>query len=378
VAHGVAWKVLALLAKAIFLLVVAPGLPTGEFSEYVFLSTVGLLAARFLSFGISDQLVIEVRGSRSEAGRYAPLFLGLLSAGILAAAGAAVAPGPWVAASLAIVLAAGAVLEGLLRSCTPDYYERLTNLAPILFLAACLTVQPTTAYALVGLFTAATILAQLASAAGSGVGLRSIGATGAPDLLSLVNLARRGVGKMVAELTLLANLRAVLLWPKLLSGALASDSIAFAVSIAEAVSTVPMVIVNRNYARFASAPGPSPPPLGSAAGSAVLMAVLGVAALGLPMVDRWVGFGILTRIEVAELGWAMAYLGVVTAYYDLRYHAWSQGVSSRPFTAAQLAFFIVQGGAVWLLPAPEQLAAIALTAGGGVFAWVLLTRAPRG
>jgi hypothetical protein len=377
VAHGVVWKVFALLAKAGFLVVVAPRLPEGEFSAYVFLSTIGLLGARFFSCGISDQLVIEIRGSRSEAGRYVPLFRRLFAVGVGSAVLSAVAPGPWVAASLTMVLVAGSVLEGLLRSCTPEYYERLTNLTPILFFAACLAIQPATAHGLVGLFTGAMIIAQLVSGLGSGIGFRRIDAACEPGLSSMATLARHGLGKMVAELTLLANIRAVLLWPKLLSGALASDSVAFALSIAEAASTIPMVVVNRNYAQFANAPGRMPAPIRSATASALIMAACGVAALEFPLVGQWTGLTIFARIRAADLAWAMAYLGVVTAYYDLRYHAWSLGASSRTFTSAQVVFFGFQGTAVWLLPPAIQLGAITLAAALCVLAWVLSTRAPR-
>jgi hypothetical protein len=342
------------------------------------LATIGLLGARVLAFGISDQLVIEIRGSRSEAARYVPLFHGLLAVGIVSAAASTVAPGPWVAAALTLVLLAGSVLEGLLRSCAPDHYERLTNLAPMLFLAACLGDRPTSAYRLVGLFTGATILAQMLSAAGSGVGVGRVRTVRALSVVSLVKLARRGIGKMLAELTLLANIRAVLLWPKLLAGTLASDSIAFAVTIAEAASTIPMVVVNRNYARFANTPGPSAPPVWSAAGAVLLMAAFGSIALALPALERFLDVAILMRVRVPDVAWAMAYLGVITAYYDLRYHAWSQGVPSRPFNAAQLGFFALQGAVVWVLPASAHLAAISLCAGLFLLAWVVVAQVSRG
>lgn len=361
---------MALIAKAGFLFLVAPHLPPGEFSSYVFLSTVALLAARLLSCGMSDQLVIELRGSRAEAARYTLAFRALFGVAILFFVATAFASGAWRAVALSIALVGGSMLEGLLRACAPSQYERLTNLAPMLFLGGCLAVSPVTSSGLVTLFVFSTLLSQVVTGVASKLGFIGQPESSMVGLQDLIRLARRGFGKMVAEFTLLANIRAVLIWPKIISGKLASDSLAFAITIAEAVSTLPMVVVNRNYARFAASPAPTPAPRWSPILAIVFMAVAALGTFLIPSLARLVDLAIFDRLVVLELASALLFLGAVTAYYDLRYHAWSQGAGGWVFAGAQALFLCLQGLLVWLVHESFVLLIAAVAGNCCVLAWM--------
>jgi len=357
-----------LASKAGFLFIVAPALAAGQFAAYVFYSTVALVLGRLGAFGLSDQLVLEIRGQAEFARRYHPLYRGLfLAALVLYVAGVASGSAAGRTIALCSALIAGAVLEGALRSVWPSRYEQLLNGPPVLFLLLVAVVPSASAVDLLALYGGAILVFQAWLAARSGFWSRRVEG----DLISireLVAICRRGFAKMIAEMTLLLNMRGLILWPKLLGGGLASDSLSMALAIGEAVSTLPMVVVNRNFARYASA--------AVATRRAVLEALLVVVlmgAAGLVVVAGWelVPARITSRLTAVDLAWALLLFGAVTAYYDLRYLAWTRTPGTWRFTGWQSGFFIVQGIIVAWLDQPVILMAVSLLATGMVLGWIM-------
>jgi hypothetical protein len=371
VIHGMAWKGASLVAKAGFLFLIAPFLPEMVFSQYVFLTTVSLLSARFLALGLSDQLVLEIRGSMIAMTRFQVLYRKLfaISAGLLAGTIF------WESSTaravvLTFILVASSILEGMVRSIRPSLYERLLNGPPILFILLVVLVSAPTASQLLLLYGFATAAVQLIVAITAGVWRKRSG-TGVDGIsfVDFTGIARRGSSKMVSELTLVTNMRGLIVLPKLLTGHLVSDSLAFALSIAEAFSTFPMVIVNRNYASRANASNLQRYSRRSA--SAILAGMMTIAAAAYilwPLVPAAMG----ARLQVIDLVWAIVFFGCVTVYYDLRYYYWVATGHVGRLTAWQIGFFLIQVIVVAVLPAKLMLPAVALTAAILLGFWLIL------
>ena len=367
VTHGVAWKLASLAAKAGFLFVLAPALAPGEFAAYVFYSTVALVLGRFAACGVSDQLVLEVRGGADAARRFHPVHRRLFVAALVLFGLGLAWDSPW-ARSLALagILVAGALLEGVVRSVWPARYEQLTNGPPILFFLLVVLSPARRAVDLLAMYGAAMLAFQAWLAVRSGF-WSARGAVPGIGLAELAGLCRRGFAKMVAEMTLLLNMRGLILWPKVLGGGLASDSVSLALAIGEAASTLPMVVVNRNFARYASVGAKARRALGWA-----LLVIVGMGLAGLAALAGWalVPERIAARLEATDLAWALLLYGAVTAYYDLRYLAWSRAPGTGRFTAWQLGFFLLQGLIVASLAQTATIAAVALAATLLVLGWI--------
>lgn len=369
VTHGVSWKLTSLASKAGFLLVIAPGLATGQFAAYLFYSTVALVLGRFGACGLSDQLVLEIRGREEFVHRYRPLYSGLFL-GALGVFFAGVVSGSALlrVVALGCALIASGVLEGVLRALWPSRYEQLANGPPVLFLVFVTLVPSRSAVNLLALYCASILLFQ------GWVGWRSgfWSGRGRSERIAVAELAttcKRGFAKMIAEMTLLLNMRGLILWPKLVAGGLASDSLSLALAIGEAVSTLPMVVVNRNFSSYASAKASWRYAFRTALMIVVLMLI---PALVLLMAWDLTPHRMASKVSAIDLASALLLFGVVTAYLDLRYRAWASLRGTRGFTVAQLAFFATQGLIVSLLGPKAVLPAVALLAAAIVCLWSTL------
>lgn len=367
ITHGVAWKLASLGSKAGFLLVLAPALASGQFAAYIFYSTAALVLGRIGACGLSDQLVLEIRGRGESGCRFHRLYRGLfLTALTLFLAGVASESAWHRSIALSTVLIAGAVLEGVLRSIWPARYEQLLNGPPVLFLVLVSLAPSRSAVDLLAFYGASMLAFQAWLAARSGFWSRS-GAVERTPLGELLAMCQRGFAKMIAEMTLILNMRGLILWPKLLGGGLASDSLSLALTIGEAMSTLPMVVVNRNFARYAAAGVATRRVLGGA-----LMVIAGMGIAGLALLAGWdlVPERIASRVAVTDLMWALLLYGAVTAYYDLRYHAWTLTPYTNRFTVWQVAIFLLQGVIVVWFDRDAMLPTFTLVAAGIVLCWI--------
>jgi hypothetical protein len=176
-----------------------------------------------------------------------------------------------------------------------------------------------------------------------------------PD--GMLQLVRHGSIKMISDFTLLANLRAPVLLPVLLTGALQSDRVSFALAIADAIASLFMVIVNRNYVLYCRHEVQGRSVLVTIVVIVLAMALAGLGAIAIGAVLPTLLPG---GIRATDLLWTCLFFGAITAYQDARYYFWARGQGVKTSIALQVAALATQAAIVALLPQRYWLPGIAL------------------
>lgn len=371
--HGGAWKLVAMACKIVFLIYFAPRMIEGEFAKFLFWQSAALLGARAASVGLVDELPIRVRGRIEEVRKFWPL-LQLLQ--IVSIVGVTVA---WcndsimlAGLALVLVLLPGAILEGVIRTWQPGWYERALALPWIAFSAALAIGRIEVAMQMLLLYASALLISQLFVSYAVRLGL---GRIDWHELIPerIVSLIGSGSLKMASEFTLLANARAPVLLPVILLGSLQSDRVSLSLAVADALAGLFMVVVNRNYVLYCRTDAKAAHALISGFSIVAAMTILGFLALVASLVfpSLWV-----VELEPMELLWACMLFGAITAYYDARYFFWARGAGVQGSILLQLMAIIGQAGIVLAVPTALQLPAIAgaMTVSVLLFGGILLTK----
>lgn len=370
-AGGLAARAVGLGARLGLLVVVLPALAPGEVTRYLLLTTAATLVGRLLALGLEDELPLLVRGDVAAARGLAWLGLWPLLAGAAAGAaglldgGAGGTRQALTVAAAALVLAGTLVLVGLLRTLSATLYEQVLNAPPVLHLVAAASAPALDAPRLVLLGAGAQAVVALWVARQAGLiqllPTRPNGPGGLGPHL------RGGLGKLAANLLLVAQVRA-LGWLPSLVGAAAADALSYAVLVGEAGLQLATVAIQRHYGAYAR--GEGSPRLAARRGGAAWAALAAGAALlvGLPLPA-------ISWLDPPAAAWALVAAGALAATLEVRYFCWSRGLDARPHLGLQVAWLLVVTLVVVALPAPRwPLAAAAGTSllAGAALAWLTL------
>jgi len=319
-AHGAFWKVLALLAKAAFVFLIIPRLADGVFGGYSLASTVTMLVAVGLSLGALDALPVFARGRKAIERSLAPLFqLVLIAAGLCLAAYAILGGVVPIAAAVAASNLSYLILSGILRSSRPHYYELLINLPIPLFVGLCAILRSPDLERLLLLFALANLAVVVCIGAWSGLLSASSGRQRTYSAAIARRLLKTGNIKSMSAILLLVDFRALILLPSILFATVPADTLAMALTLAEAVWQLGMVVVNRNYSRYCAGTGT----LGDSIRTASLL-LIGFVLLGCAFIWLPIPFTI-RRFDWPLIGWALLFFAAMIALLELRYFFWSRG-----------------------------------------------------
>jgi hypothetical protein len=175
---------------------------------------------------------------------------------------------------------------------------------------------------------------------------------------SVASLVSHGTAKMLSEFTLLANMRALVVLPPILIGALQSDRVSISLAIADAVASLFMVIVNRNFVLYCQHEVKRRAVAFAVVFIVACMAVLGATTVAMSRLlpSLWP-----KQVWAADLLCTFLFFGALTAYQDVRYYFWARGTGVRGSIYVHLLALIAQTGVVLLLPPAYWLPTMATT-----------------
>ncbi|MGY4513597.1 hypothetical protein [Bradyrhizobium sp. USDA 3650] len=362
-AHGAFWKVLALLAKAAFVFLIIPRLADGVFGGYSLASTITMLVAVGLSLGALDALPVFTRGRKAIERSLAPLFhMVLIAAGLCLAAYAIVGGIVSIAAAVAAANLSYLILSGILRSSRPHYYELLINLPIPLFVGLCAFLLAPDLERLLLQFALAHLAVVIAIGACGGL----LSPSSHRQRIYSISIARRllktGNIKSVSAILLLVDFRALILVPGILFATVPADTLAMALTLAEAVWQLGMVVVNRNYSLYCKGVGTLRDSVRTACLLLTCFVLLGCAFILLPIPFT------IRRFDWHLIGWALLFFAAMISLLELRYFFWSRGQYDYQIVLAQVVIASVQVVVVATLPEQFWLPASALMALAGTVA----------
>ncbi len=351
-AHGAALKGLALLARALFLIYVAPRLVVGELAHYVFLSSVAAIASRALLFGLEEQLPLVIAGSKARATKFLGFSQSLLSLQIVLVAGALVTGSDIVAAALlASCYVTTSYLAGGLRTVRVEGAERLRDLHWVVFVALALLPVAWSAQQLLLLICASLMSVQLTEVRLNRLQGMVSSVRFSAIVVELAGTIKGSWRKLLAGITILALVRGIILWPKSLTIDVMLDDIAYALMLGEAFWQTAMVIVYRRYATYCN--------LGSSASAdiqrdcrRVIFGILGYTALAALAVYA-IGLAGVVIGEFSE--WVTAatmvcFFGGMASYILIRYAIWVVKDFDWLLLALELFLLALQVVTVLMLP----------------------------
>lgn len=343
--HGAFWKILALLAKAAFVFLIVPRLADGVFGGYSLVSTVTMLVAIGLSLGALDALPIVARGRKAVEQSLASFFhLVLIAAGLCLVAYAIIGGIVPIAAAVAAANLSYLILSGILRSSRPHYYELLTNLPTPLFVGLCAVFRSSDLERLLLLFALANLVVVVGIGAWSGL----LSASSRRQRTYSAAIARRllktGNIKSISTILLLVDFRALILVPSILFATVPEDTLAMAITLAEAVWQLGMVVVNRSYSRYCAGIGTLADSVRTASMLLAGFILLGCAFIWLPIPFTIRGF------DWTLIGWALLFFAAMIALLELRYFFWSRGQYEYQIIVMQIGIALIQALIVVILP----------------------------
>jgi len=315
---------MALVSRGIFLFIVVPHLVAGELTDYVFMTTIALLSARFLTMGMEEQLPLAIAGRRNVAEFFSPLvslmivieiFVGLvfvLSSGVVLSA-----------ALLASSYVTTSLFAGLLRSVNVSAAERLRDLHWIIFSSVCLLPFSWDAGQLMGLLSISLMCIHLLELRICKISIK----------LNLFNWGevwaqcrkqiRSAWKKLIGSYTVVAIVRGIVLWATVLGHGFDLDNIAYALLLGEAFLQTAMVLVYRRYASYCGTLSENYPQMKKNALYAILilMAYASIAA-SFAYVLEFLGVIIGRFADWKDVALIFSFFGMVSCYLLLRYLTW--------------------------------------------------------
>ena len=348
--HGGVWRAVSLSARIGFLVFVIPRTGIGEFGVFFSYSSVGLLLARVVSLGAIDHLPTQVRGDstamRAACRDLVPLFF--VACTVTVAAGLT---NSLVAAAVAVALsmASGLMLAGAVRSVSPASFERWMNLHPVLLLVAALAYgDELQATELLTLQAGSVLVSQLLLIR---FAVTSVSPPPTAAFVSWVNRVRGllegGASRMLSDALVAACVRSIAIGPVLLGMGAVSDSLALALAFGEAIWTVGMILVHRNFAFYCSSGADLRHSVRSA--SLLLAGTLVAGAVGGAFVLGFSELPIFERVSAATLFASFAFFAGVTALLELRYFDLAAGKPLRMWIVGQIVFMLLAAAApgIW-------------------------------
>jgi hypothetical protein len=143
--------------------------------------------------------------------------------------------------------------------------------------------------------------------------------------------------------------------PSILFATVPADTLAMALTLAEAVWQLGMVVVNRSYSRYCAGLGTLTDSVKTASTLLAGFALLGCAFIWTPIPLTIRGF------DWSLIGWALLFFAAMIALLELRYFFWSRGEYAYQIIVTQLSIIAVQALVILILPEHLWLPASALT-----------------
>jgi hypothetical protein len=249
--HGGLWQAAAFASRLLFLILVMPFLPSGELASYVFATSIAVLIARLLLFGLDDELPLVVRADYARAKQLFPIVVfGWMLLPLIVGAG--IVSGGWFpyALMLGTTGATGLYLSGVVRTLSPADFERLQNLQWVLFGLLAVTQMFSTAESLIVLRSVCALSTQLLIVFKQRLFSIPSWQSMSKLLAELWSSAQHSWYKLASNLSLVGAMRGYVLWPAVLLSGPRLDTVAFAVACGEALWQMGMVFAHRRYARF--------------------------------------------------------------------------------------------------------------------------------
>lgn len=339
--HGVILKLFGVLSKVVFLFVVVQTLDEGVFSSFFVILTGGTIIARILSLGSEEQIPLE--GGTDQLGQYLPLYIFLLALSSFAFGLVIFFSSVFTHLLLiALVFSQTFVFIGVLRVYGPRYYEWLTELPWVLFLLFNFIIDLRTLDALILFFSLSYVLTGVFVFLAAGVLRLSL----IVDVFSILLLAKRGGDKVLSNLIVVMNLRALVIWATLF-GYGVSDRLTLAIGCGEAVWQFCTVVVFRNYSTYCTV-GPVFLRSLYTGGFFIVMGVL--VAFLLYFLQGTDVLPILPKVDWGYVAAAVVCYSLYGAFYEMRYYYWSVGISRFVIIGCGLALFSLVAIPVYLLP----------------------------
>ena len=245
------YKILSIVSKSIFVLYFAVDFNDGILSEFLYVTTMSSVVATILGLGMADHYPIYLNRNPNSyhdfMRRVLPrvIFINsfLFCLYIVLDAGSIFIK----IILLAVILVSYVHVSGVFRFVSYKYYESLSNLPAIVFIIV-LSVSGFFQFNdLVGNFAFSYLLALiLISFRPYLKSFRVKNSSFRPGIEDL----KAGLYKMLSEVFALIAMRSVVMLPPLLTGSMLSDKVALMFMIAEAISLLIQIFINKVYLAF--------------------------------------------------------------------------------------------------------------------------------
>ncbi len=157
-----------------------------------------------------------------------------------------------------------------------------------------------------------------------------------------------GYLKVIGQLLILINIRGVILLPKLIRGVIVSDTIALGVTIAESISTIFMVVLNRNFSNYCQRQAKITrvylnavkiPLLFFLSGLIVAMSCYGISQLN----DVYFNFSLsLEKLSPFHIICSFGIFAVVLGFIEIRNYWWAKGEKELILIGVLVLSFVIQ------------------------------------
>ena len=332
---GSFWKSLSVISKFGFLLLIVPKLPEGIFSQYLSSFTICLLCARLLSFGTEDQLPVIISGSIEKSKKFMPVYWWVIVTGlVMLAANFCSGNSFFIYCAVVAFQLTNFLLCGIIRSFSPEGYEKLINLPSFFYFILLLIFPANSSELLLHNWIWATALGQTVVLIGLKFRFTLLFSQNIRN--ELIIIFRLGFDKMISSFLALAAFRGLVVLPKYISGALVGDSLAFAISIGEGCWQLAMVVVNRNYSYYCRRGSVIEKSLASA-----VCVMAGMSGVGF-VILKYIHLSIIEKISWPLVGWALIFFGAMSAFMEIRYFCWAHKIMNKTVLLYQLFFILIQ------------------------------------
>jgi len=313
--HGIAFKILSILAKMYFFFFLVVGLKEGVFFDFFFILTIGAISARVVAAGAEDQIPIDIKCFSRDSPGYIFIYQRLLFLYFISLLSVFISDNIWLIYILSILsFTTTFYFIGILRSYKPKYYEMLTELTWPFFVLIIFLGNLETIHQLVLAFFSVYFLLHVFVYSKTEFGINSRN-----DYNLVVRTFFNGRSKIVSNLLLVLLLRGLIVWSGFFDEK-KDDSLAISVAIGEAFWQICMVIVYRNYS-VSCKEGPSYFRVWRTFLVFMLMAV--VFSIALYYFNLM--FGDRIGLPVDYIFYSVLSYVFIAAILDVRYYYWASG-----------------------------------------------------
>jgi hypothetical protein len=341
--HGILFKLLSIFSKIYFLAFTVQEMPEGFFAEFFLVITGSLVAARFLSFGLYDEIPLFVR-SDSESYNFKSLIPYTLILFFIVFCFLLMYIFTYntlvLYVFLTLVLLNGMFLSGVVKSVWPESYEHILGMPWAIFVFALFFLSVNTVDGFIFYYSLSYFVTHIIVIIHRNF-LIKITDNIMITLSNFYILCGRGWNKMLSELFLLVNTRGLILFPPILIGVKLSDQLTFLFAAAEAASSIVMIMVNRNYIKYINTAVEKYPKI-----HVLHHMVLMLAAAACLIIFKDLGlFNKLQEVSLLDVIFCCLFFMSVVSYYDIRYFQWANNkwnLLNKNFILYSLLFILVQ------------------------------------